>query len=51
MPKDNPKGNELEGAQDQGGKRGGQAGVPEPPPRPTKTEHDQDTPRASPGKR
>lgn len=46
-----PRENDLEGAQDQGGKHGGQAGVPKPTPRPTKTEHDKDTPKASSGKR
>jgi hypothetical protein len=29
-----PKENDLEGAQDQGGKHGGQQGMPEPQPRP-----------------
>jgi hypothetical protein len=29
-----PKDNDLEGAQDMGGKHGGQAGVPKPEPRP-----------------
>lgn len=37
-----PKENDLEGVQDQGGKHGGQAGMPKPPPRPTPTEHDED---------
>ena len=30
-----PKENDLEGAQDQGGKHGGQKGMPKPEPRPT----------------
>jgi hypothetical protein len=30
-----PKENDLEGVQDQGGKHGGQKGVPKPEPRPT----------------
>ena len=38
LPKDiqreRDKANDLEGVQDQGGKHGGQAGIPEPPPRP-----------------
>jgi hypothetical protein len=37
MPKGNKrsnKNNDLEGAQDMGGKHGGQAGVPKPEPRP-----------------
>jgi hypothetical protein len=38
-----PKENDLEGAQDQGGKHGGQAGVPRPTPRPSKTQPDQET--------
>jgi hypothetical protein len=46
-----PKENDLEGAQDQGGKHGGQAGVPKPTPRPAKTERDDDTPKESSGKR
>jgi hypothetical protein len=29
-----PKGNDLEGVQDQGGKHGGQKGMPKPEPRP-----------------
>jgi hypothetical protein len=37
-----PKENDLEGAQDQGGKHGGQAGVPKPMPRPAKTQQDED---------
>lgn len=37
-----PKENDLEGAQDQGGKHGGQAGMPKPPPRPKSTERDAD---------
>jgi hypothetical protein len=31
-----PKANDLEGAQDQGGKHGGQEGLPKPEPRPSK---------------
>jgi hypothetical protein len=42
-----PKENDLEGAQDQGGKHGGRAGVPKPTPRPTKTQRDHDTPKTS----
>jgi hypothetical protein len=40
-----PKANDLEGQQDQGGKHGGQKGMPKPVPRPptAKTER-QDTP-------
>src|SRR5690349_24504540 len=34
MPKENSKDNDLEGAQDMGGKHGGQKGVPKPEPRP-----------------
>jgi hypothetical protein len=34
--------NDLEGKQDMGGKHGGQAGQPEPPPRPKSTERDAD---------
>jgi len=37
-----PKENDLEGIQDQGGKHGGQAGMPKSPPRPAKSEHDPD---------
>jgi hypothetical protein len=37
-----PKENDLEGAQDQGGKHGGQAGMPKPEPLPKKAERDQD---------
>ena len=39
------KENDLEGAQDQGGKHGGQAGVPKPTPRPPRTEQDKKTAR------
>ena len=45
LPKDiqreRDKANDLEGVQDQGGKHGGQAGVPKPTPRsgPEETEH------------
>jgi hypothetical protein len=46
-----PKENDLEGAQDQGGKHGGQAGAPKPTPRPAKTKHDKDTPKGCSGKR
>jgi len=34
--------NDLEGKQDMGGKHGGQAGVPKPPPRPRQTDRDED---------
>jgi hypothetical protein len=34
--------NDLEGKQDMGGKHGGQAGVPKPPPAPKKTDRDED---------
>lgn len=37
-----PKENDLEGAQDQGGKHGGQAGEPKSEPRPKPTERDRD---------
>ena len=37
-----PRENDLEGAQDQGGKHGDQAGVPKSAPRPKTTEHDED---------
>jgi hypothetical protein len=40
-----PKENDLEGTQDQGGKHGGQAGVPNPPPRPADTRRDKDAPK------
>jgi len=40
-----PKENDLEGAQDQGGKHGGQAGMPKPPRRPAKSERDSDVVR------
>jgi hypothetical protein len=43
-----PKENDLEGTQDQGGKHGGQAGAPKPPPRPVDTKHDEDTPKRPP---
>jgi hypothetical protein len=43
-----PKDNDLEGMQDQGGKHGGQAGVPKPPPRPADTKRDKDTPKQPP---
>jgi hypothetical protein len=42
-----PKENDLEGAQDQGGKHGGQAGVPKPPPQPVDTRRDKDAPKRS----
>jgi hypothetical protein len=42
-----PKENDLEGAQDQGGKHGGQAGVPKPTPRRTKTGRDKDVPASA----
>lgn len=45
------KENDLEGAQDQGGKRGGQAGVPKPTPRPPRTEQDKKTARVPGQKR
>ena len=38
-----PKENDLEGIQDQGGKHGGQAGVPKPTQRPPKTPQDKKT--------
>jgi hypothetical protein len=34
--------NDLEGQQDMGGKHGGQAGQPKPPPRPKSNERDED---------
>jgi hypothetical protein len=34
--------NDLEGKQDMGGKHGGQAGQPKPPPRPKTSERDED---------
>jgi hypothetical protein len=34
--------NDLEGKQDMGGKHGGQAGQPKPPPRPESSERDED---------
>jgi hypothetical protein len=37
-----PKENDLEGVQDQGGKHGGQAGMPKPVRRPKSTERDDD---------
>jgi hypothetical protein len=37
------KENDLEGAQDQGGKHGGQAGFPKPTPPPAKTQQDKET--------
>ncbi len=37
-----PKENDLEGVQDQGGKHGGQAGMPKPTPRPKSTGRDED---------
>jgi hypothetical protein len=39
-----PKENDLEGPQDQGGKHGGQAGVPKPAMRPSDTKRDKDAP-------
>ena len=45
-----PKENDLEGAQDQGGKHGGQAGAPKPTPRPTKTGRDKDVPASAENK-
>jgi hypothetical protein len=45
-----PKENDLEGAQDQGGKHGGQAGVPKPT-RPPRTEQDKKTARVPGQKR
>jgi hypothetical protein len=40
-----PKENDLEGHQDQGGKHGGQAGMPRPTPRPgTKSDQSVDQP-------
>ncbi len=40
-----PKENDLEGPQDQGGKHGGQAGMPSPPRPPANSEHDPDVAR------
>jgi hypothetical protein len=37
-----PKENDLEGVQDQGGKHGGQAGMPKPVPQPKPTKSDED---------
>jgi hypothetical protein len=37
-----PKENDLEGAQDMGGKHGGQQGLPKSPPPPHATERDED---------
>jgi hypothetical protein len=37
-----PKENDAEGVQDQGGKHGGQAGMPKSTPRPRTTERDRD---------
>jgi hypothetical protein len=37
-----PKENDLEGQQDQGGKHGGQAGMPKSPEPPRKTDRDED---------
>lgn len=37
--------NDLEGKQDMGGKHGGQAGMPKPPPLPKTSERDQDVVR------
>jgi hypothetical protein len=37
-----PKENDLEGVQDQGGKHGGQAGMPKPVQRPKQAKSDQD---------
>jgi len=37
-----PKENDLEGTQDQGGKHGGQAGLPKSPPRPDASREDED---------
>ena len=45
-----PKENDLEGTQDQGGKHGGQAGMPKSPPRPTTSERDPDVARKEPGR-
>jgi hypothetical protein len=46
LPKDiqqeHDKANDLEGVQDQGGKHGGQAGMPKPPPLPGSAEAEQD---------
>lgn len=39
------KENDLEGAQDQGGKHGGQAGVPKPTPRPKPSDQGEDVVR------
>jgi hypothetical protein len=40
-----PKENDLEGVQDQGGKHGGQAGMPKPVRRPKPTKSDEDVPK------
>jgi len=40
-----PKENDLEGQQDQGGKHGGQAGMPRSPQPPKKTDRDEDVAR------
>jgi hypothetical protein len=37
-----PRENDLEGKPDMGGKHGGQAGQPKPPPRPHQDERDED---------
>jgi hypothetical protein len=47
-PTPNPPGNYLEGAQDLGGKHGGQAGVPAPEPRPDDADGDPDVVSGSP---
>jgi hypothetical protein len=46
-----PKENDLEGAQDQGGKHGGQAGFPKPTPPPAKTQPDKKTEKVRDPKR
>jgi hypothetical protein len=52
MPRANNKDNDLEGAQDMGGKHGGQAGVPKPEPRPNPRDASkaEDVPERRPGK-
>jgi len=49
IQRERDKANDLEGAQDQGGKHGGQAGMPQPPPRPGSDEAEQDEKTKSDG--